>query len=70
MTETCSNCKFFRPGKIINGPGACRRNPPTPVLLPAGASLNVQGMYAPVTPNDWCGEHSILYVGNRTEAPR
>lgn len=59
MENNCGNCKYFRPGKIINGPGACRRNPPVAMLIPQGANIAVQGMHSPVTGADWCGEHRL-----------
>ena len=49
---TCQTCKFFlAKGKAD---GLCRRNPPTPLIYPHGASVSV---FPPMLNEGWCGEH-------------
>lgn len=57
MTTTCKSCRFFKPGKLVAGNGACRRYPPTNMIVPNGRGANLQSMYAAITPDDWCGEY-------------
>ncbi len=65
---TCNNCRYAQhlPGGLI-----CRRYPPVPLADTSGSEVGEQGDYhmevstdiqthwPEVTPNDWCGEHSL-----------
>lgn len=64
---TCSECRWFASemsrGSVVRWPnnsGECRRYAPRgPVVMPLnakGAALCVISGFAPVPPDDWCGE--------------
>lgn len=59
---TCRNCKFgeFLPLQDVKLPGACKKNPPVPLLLvttlPMGTrQVAIQPVFPPVFVGDWCG---------------
>lgn len=59
--ENCGNCKFYKSdAKALNQQGACKRNPPVPMVLPAPGGAQILALYASVGPTDWCGEHQEL----------
>jgi len=51
-TETCSNCKFYRPTNDPSGKGICRANPPIIILV--SAMPHTSG-WPTCLPTDWCG---------------
>lgn len=55
--DGCHNCKFLHVqpnGRVAE----CRRNPPTPFLIPSGeGQMSGVKMWPPISPQDWCGEH-------------
>ena len=71
--KTCSTCLYWLPeGDLEADPfersGLCRRNPPTPVFVPAvwqpdGTLVrheNVMSVFPSMTSSGWCGAHTEL----------
>lgn len=68
--ENCGNCKYwlnFSPSAPIHpdNQGACRRNPPVPILVPQQHPINpkiqtlgIQTTFPGTRRKDWCGEHA------------
>jgi len=61
MQNNCGNCEYFVEE------GACRRYPPTPILVPSVGrnfatgqmeqTQNLSGVFAPTAEGMLCGEH-------------
>ncbi len=56
MAESCSNCRFFRPSRVIVGCTECHRNPPS-VFTPARGST-----FPLVEACEWCGQFEAVQV--------
>jgi hypothetical protein len=57
---TCNTCPYFaRNAQQLQGPGECRKNPPTPFVLGIDPMKGpaIGSAWSHVTPNHWCGEH-------------
>lgn len=53
--EKCQNCKFFLHQKLTQQ-GACRRYPPTAMIMPMGNQLSVIAQFPEMKVEGWCGE--------------
>ncbi len=58
VSETCGNCRFYRPRKDINYLGYCRRFPPTLIkkFYQSGNTDGAEGGFPQSDKGEWCGE--------------
>lgn len=63
MQNACKNCQYATKADEKGEHYICRRNPPTPILVPqqnpmtGETGMIVQGYFPPVGADNWCGEH-------------
>lgn len=60
--ERCEKCKWH--AAVANQPHLeCRRNPPTPSVIPTNRGLQTICTFAIVQPDAWCGEFKVQLEG-------
>lgn len=55
----CRRCRFFKPGRIADDAGECRKLLPQVLVMQGqgigGAGVRLQSYWPPVGPVEWCG---------------
>lgn len=59
---TCANCPFGTPsigqgGQVDFQTRACRRYPPSPIVMHLPQGIRLDFAYPTMKPDHWCGEH-------------